>query len=147
MASTTCTCGCPMRCKLQPSTVCALGSRTTHTAVWRPVTVTSARTSFARTRSLRRSLREVMTAVQIFLVLSSSLNPSGATSDEMGAHIAKHGDGVRDVAFVVDDCKVVFEVPLLGEEGPGGGNVSRRPSRAVLWWCASRGRNLMSTAQ
>lgn len=44
---------------------------------------------------------------QIWLVLKSPLNPGEA---EVNGHIAKHGDGVRDVAFRVDDAGNVFNV-------------------------------------
>ena len=27
----------------------------------------------------------------------------------MGEHIMQHGDGVKDVALVVDDCRTIFE--------------------------------------
>ena len=37
----------------------------------------------------------------------SALNPSG--HDAFGAHLQKHGDGVKDVAFHVDDAKALFE--------------------------------------
>ena len=29
---------------------------------------------------------------------------------EMGDHLVAHGDGVKDVAFSVEDCKALFEV-------------------------------------
>lgn len=44
--------------------------------------------------------------VQIKLCLTSPLNPD---NKELGDHIVKHGDGVKDVALLVDDCKAVFE--------------------------------------
>lgn len=44
----------------------------------------------------------------IFLVFESPL------SDEyMSQHIAKHGDGVRDIALLVSDCKAAFKVTTL----------------------------------
>ena len=30
----------------------------------------------------------------------------------MGAHLAKHGDGVKDVAFDVEDCIEIFKVRI-----------------------------------
>jgi 4-hydroxyphenylpyruvate dioxygenase len=39
-------------------------------------------------------------------VLSSPLNPCG--QDEFATHHAKHGDGVKDVAFTVDDAAGIF---------------------------------------
>jgi 4-hydroxyphenylpyruvate dioxygenase len=45
----------------------------------------------------------------IIFVLSSPLVGSGdAEADEMNAHIVKHGDAVRDVAFQVDDAWSVW---------------------------------------
>ena len=38
---------------------------------------------------------------------TSPLNPSG--HEEFYEHIAKHGDGVRDIAFEVDDAKGIFK--------------------------------------
>eukprot|EP00961_Rhodomonas_salina_P092709 1247706-Rhodomonas_salina.3 len=32
----------------------------------------------------------------------------------MGAHHQKHGDGVRDVAFKVKDCRKVYEAAIAG---------------------------------
>lgn len=33
--------------------------------------------------------------------------PAGA---EMGEHLVKHGDGVKDVAFEVEDCDFIVQV-------------------------------------
>lgn len=41
----------------------------------------------------------------IFLILTSPLGPEG----EIAEHVRHHGDGVRDVAFTVDDAKAAFE--------------------------------------
>ena len=32
---------------------------------------------------------------------------------EFGDHLAKHGDGVKDIAFEVDDLNAIFEVVYL----------------------------------
>jgi len=32
---------------------------------------------------------------------------------EMGEHLAKHGDGVKDVAFSVEDVDAIFKVSLM----------------------------------
>jgi hypothetical protein len=29
---------------------------------------------------------------------------------EMGAHLKKHGDGVKDIAFAVENCKGIYKV-------------------------------------
>ena len=29
---------------------------------------------------------------------------------EMGKHLVEHGDGVKDIAFTVEDCRALYEV-------------------------------------
>lgn len=59
----------------------------------------------------REYCSRVLRQDKIFLVLKSPLNP-GET--ELNGHISKHGDGVRDVAFRVDDAVNVFNVkPIM----------------------------------
>ena len=41
----------------------------------------------------------------IFFILQSSLQ---STNKEFGSHMEKHGDGVKDVAFRVDDCVSIY---------------------------------------
>ncbi|KFP44846.1 4-hydroxyphenylpyruvate dioxygenase, partial [Chlamydotis macqueenii] len=67
---------------------------------------------------------------QIVFVLSSALNPG---NEEMGEHLVKHGDGVKDIAFEVEDCD------WGGGEGPGA--VSPQAGGAVA------GRGLSPSAQ
>uniref|UniRef100_A0A3B5A4L3 4-hydroxyphenylpyruvate dioxygenase n=1 Tax=Stegastes partitus TaxID=144197 RepID=A0A3B5A4L3_9TELE len=43
---------------------------------------------------------------KIIYVFSSALNPG---NKEMGEHLVKHGDGVKDVAFTVEDCDFLVE--------------------------------------
>ncbi|XP_061585904.1 4-hydroxyphenylpyruvate dioxygenase [Cololabis saira] len=43
---------------------------------------------------------------KIIYVLSSALNPG---NKEMGDHLVKHGDGVKDIAFTVEDCDFLVE--------------------------------------
>ncbi|XP_074869058.1 4-hydroxyphenylpyruvate dioxygenase isoform X3 [Carettochelys insculpta] len=43
---------------------------------------------------------------EIIFVLSSALNPG---NKEMGEHLVKHGDGVKDVAFEVEDCALIVQ--------------------------------------
>lgn len=54
--------------------------------------------------------REICTHVvkngKIYYALQSPLNPGNA---EFGAHMEKHGDGVRDIVFEVEDARKVFE--------------------------------------
>lgn len=65
-------------------------------------------------RGLETGSRNVVTHVvrqgKILFAFSSPLNP-GATAldgDEIGAHLCKHGDGVKDVAFSVSDCRSLY---------------------------------------
>jgi 4-hydroxyphenylpyruvate dioxygenase len=66
-------------------------------------------------RGLETGSRDVVTHVvrqgRIVFAFSSQLNPGAAPQlgDDMGAHVAKHGDGVKDVAFSVADCRVIFD--------------------------------------
>uniref|UniRef100_A0A665X156 4-hydroxyphenylpyruvate dioxygenase n=1 Tax=Echeneis naucrates TaxID=173247 RepID=A0A665X156_ECHNA len=46
---------------------------------------------------------------KIIFVFSSALNPG---NKEMGDHLVKHGDGVKDVAFAVEDCDLLVQVML-----------------------------------
>ncbi|XP_076010336.1 4-hydroxyphenylpyruvate dioxygenase [Genypterus blacodes] len=43
---------------------------------------------------------------KIVYVFSSALNPG---NKEMGAHLVKHGDGVKDIAFTVEDCDFLVQ--------------------------------------
>lgn len=38
----------------------------------------------------------------------------------MGAHMTKHGDGVKDVAFAVEDCRGIYKVGLWAPQRVGG---------------------------
>lgn len=62
-------------------------------------------------RGLETNHRDVVSHVlrqdKIFLVLQSPLNPD---EKEMNGHLSKHGDGVKDVAFTVDDATGIFKV-------------------------------------
>ncbi len=49
---------------------------------------------------------------KIFFVFQSPLQPD---EKEMNTHIMKHGDGVKDVAFTVDNCRLIFQVFYLHE--------------------------------
>uniref|UniRef100_A0A8C0ELK5 4-hydroxyphenylpyruvate dioxygenase n=1 Tax=Bubo bubo TaxID=30461 RepID=A0A8C0ELK5_BUBBB len=61
-------------------------------------------------RGLETGSREVVSHVikqdKIVFVLSSALNPG---NEEMGEHLVKHGDGVKDVAFEVEDCDFIVQ--------------------------------------
>uniref|UniRef100_A0A3Q0T349 4-hydroxyphenylpyruvate dioxygenase n=1 Tax=Amphilophus citrinellus TaxID=61819 RepID=A0A3Q0T349_AMPCI len=43
---------------------------------------------------------------KIIYVFSSALSPG---NKEMGAHLVKHGDGVKDIAFTVEDCDFLVQ--------------------------------------
>lgn len=47
---------------------------------------------------------------QIFFVFSSPFDPEGTVElgQDMNEHIKIHGDGVKDVAFAVDDVRGIF---------------------------------------
>jgi len=55
----------------------------------------------------------------VFIILSSPLSPD---DQEMNAHLSRHGDGVKDIAFTVDNCRAVFERAVAG-----GAKVIREP--------------------
>ncbi|KAM5188872.1 4-hydroxyphenylpyruvate dioxygenase-like [Callospermophilus lateralis] len=61
-------------------------------------------------RGLETGSREVVSHVvkqgKIVFVFSSALNP---WNKEMGNHLVKHGDGVKDVAFEVEDCDYIVQ--------------------------------------
>lgn len=61
-------------------------------------------------RGLETGHREVVSHVlrqnQCTFVFQSALNPG---NKEMGDHLAQHGDGVRDVAFQVENCRGIYQ--------------------------------------
>jgi len=65
-------------------------------------------------RGLETGSREIVSHVikqgDILFCFTSALNPSssGKVSEEIGKLLMKSGDGVKDVAFRVDDCKAIF---------------------------------------
>ncbi|XP_071946372.1 4-hydroxyphenylpyruvate dioxygenase-like [Antedon mediterranea] len=65
-------------------------------------------------KGLETGSRDVVSHVikqdKIFFVLQSVLNPSGnEVEQEMGRHLVRHGDGVKDVAFTVEDLDSIVE--------------------------------------
>lgn len=62
-------------------------------------------------RGLETGHRDVVSYVikqdKIFFILKSPLNPD---ESEMNEHLSKHGDGVKDVAFTVDDAIGIYKV-------------------------------------
>lgn len=74
-------------------------------------------------KGLETGSREVVSHVvkqdKIIFVLVSPLNPG---NEEMGAHLIKHGDGVKDVAFQVEDCDF-----LVQEARERGATIVREP--------------------
>ncbi|KAM3933687.1 4-hydroxyphenylpyruvate dioxygenase [Leptodactylus fuscus] len=61
-------------------------------------------------QGLETGSRDVVSHVikqnKIFFIFQSPLNPGNL---EMGQHLIKHGDGVKDVAFQVEDCDFLFQ--------------------------------------
>ncbi|XP_035392346.1 4-hydroxyphenylpyruvate dioxygenase [Electrophorus electricus] len=61
-------------------------------------------------RGLETGSRDVVSHAvrqgKIIFVFSSALNPG---NKEMGDHLVKHGDGVRDIAFTVEDCDYLVQ--------------------------------------
>uniref|UniRef100_A0A8C5DTE0 4-hydroxyphenylpyruvate dioxygenase n=1 Tax=Gouania willdenowi TaxID=441366 RepID=A0A8C5DTE0_GOUWI len=61
-------------------------------------------------RGLETGSRDVVSHVvkqgKIIYVFSSALNPG---NKEMGDHLVKHGDGVKDIAFTVEDCDFLVQ--------------------------------------
>lgn len=61
-------------------------------------------------RGLETGSRDVVSHVvkqgKIMYVFSSALNPG---NKEIGDHLVKHGDGVKDVAFTVENCDYLVE--------------------------------------
>ena len=66
-------------------------------------------------RGLETGSRDLVTHVvrqgRITFALTSALNPAGdeLLGSDVGAHVARHGDGVKDIAFAVTDARAVFE--------------------------------------
>ena len=54
----------------------------------------------------RAFVRTVRPQDKSFFVFSSPLIPG---NKEMGDHMMQHGDGVRDIAFTVDDTRAIYE--------------------------------------
>jgi len=61
-------------------------------------------------RGLETGSRGVVSHVikqdKIIFVFSSALNPG---NEEMGTHLIQHGDGVKDIAFEVEDCDFIVQ--------------------------------------
>jgi 4-hydroxyphenylpyruvate dioxygenase len=64
-------------------------------------------------QGLETGQRQVVTHVvkknEIIFAFASSYGPYEDKDNTIGQHVLKHGDGVRDVAFTVDDAKGIFE--------------------------------------
>ncbi|KAL7389264.1 hypothetical protein ABVT39_000763 [Epinephelus coioides] len=61
-------------------------------------------------KGLETGSREVVSHVirqdKIIFAFESALNPG---NEEMGEHMIKHGDGVKDIAFQVEDCDFIIK--------------------------------------
>jgi len=60
----------------------------------------------------RETVHHVIKQGNIFLEFISALNPQGKVCDEIGSQITKHGDHVKDIAFRVDDVRVLYKVAV-----------------------------------
>jgi len=64
-------------------------------------------------RGLETGSREIVTHVikqaDIIFAFTSALNPDDKLSHEIGHQIQRHGDGVKDVAFRVDDARSLYK--------------------------------------
>lgn len=69
-------------------------------------------------KGLETGERNIVTHVvrqgKIVFAFSSALNPSGAKAlgDDLGRHLVMHGDGVKDVAFTVENCQSIFDAAV-----------------------------------
>ncbi|RMX50996.1 hypothetical protein pdam_00013906, partial [Pocillopora damicornis] len=67
-------------------------------------------------KGLETGSREVVSHAvkqdKIIFVFKSPLNPSGKISEVMGKHLIVHGDGVKDVAFEVEDCIALYKAAI-----------------------------------
>jgi len=77
-------------------------------------------------RGLETGSRDVASHVikqnDIIFVFESPYNPEGPVTEELGKHQMKHGDGVKDIAFQVEDC-----VKLYHKSIERGGSSVREP--------------------
>lgn len=51
--------------------------------------------------------------MSVFISNHSSTYPPVICFPEMGDHLVKHGDGVKDIAFEVEDIHAIFKVSAL----------------------------------
>ncbi|XP_067050334.1 4-hydroxyphenylpyruvate dioxygenase-like [Acropora muricata] len=69
-----------------------------------------------RYKGLETGSREIVSHAvkqdKIIFVFQSPLNPSGKITEIMGKHLLTHGDGVKDVAFEVEDCISLYKAAL-----------------------------------
>jgi len=54
----------------------------------------------------REMVSQVIRQDKILFAFESALNPG---NEEFGEHLMKHGDGVKDIAFQVEDCDFLFK--------------------------------------
>lgn len=57
----------------------------------------------------REYASHVVKAKDVCFVLQSPLNPDDEVNREMSAHLKLHGDGVKDVAFKVNDARSIYD--------------------------------------
>jgi 4-hydroxyphenylpyruvate dioxygenase len=63
-------------------------------------------------KGLETGSRDIVTHVikqgNILFAFSSPLNPQDKVNEEVGNFVKIHGDGVRDIAFTVDNCRQIY---------------------------------------
>ena len=47
--------------------------------------------------------------LQQTIAINSSYEPRASVTEEMGRHLTLHGDGVKDIAFAVEDLDSIME--------------------------------------
>lgn len=61
----------------------------------------------------RNVVSHVIKKNNIFFVFQSPLNPNDKENETFSKHHSLHGDGVRDIAFTVTDCRSIYKVIKL----------------------------------
>lgn len=56
----------------------------------------------------RQIASHVVKQNKIIFVFESPYNPTGPETEELGTHQMRHGDGVKDIAFEVEDCVKLY---------------------------------------
>ena len=60
----------------------------------------------------RQAVTHVVKKNEIIFAFCSTYGPYENKDPAMGEHLLKHGDGVKDVGFEVEDCKKTYDVAV-----------------------------------